>query len=85
MTESQEAGSTSGYVEQRPKMEKSPLVKQQTDGVFTLSRSLSTSAWDLAAKDQEKNSNRTLGWLGGCFASVALGQLAVVVFQRVGK
>ncbi len=33
----------------------------------------------------KEGGRRNLGWLGGVFASIALGQLSTVVFLRVGK
>ena len=67
--------------------EKRPLVAK----FFDLTRSLSTSNWDDPAGGEGEGGGgpgrerRTLGWLGGVFASVALGQLSTNAFLRVGK
>lgn len=64
--------------------ERRPLVAK----FFDLTRSLSTTGWDEDGGEggpHGKNSRRILGWLGGVFASVALGQLSTNAFLRVGE
>ena len=59
--------------------EKAPLVSD----VIHLSRSLSMNM--MSREDTAfYKSKKTLGWLGGVFAGVALGQLPIL-FQRVGE